>query len=136
MRLLAPILSLALLVLTLTLMTSCGVPICVAGIGNCSAYFDKQGEQPEVEVTPTPDPNDALTISGASTISLTAPTTTYTVTGGSGVYTFTVNPVGCGVFNTFTPGLFTATLAATCIITVTDTSTPIRNGTFSVTVTL
>ena len=120
----------------LSLLSSCGVPICVAGLGDCSAYFDKQEEMPTPTATATVDPFGALTISGASTISLSSPVVTFSTSGGNGVYTYVVSPTSCGVFQAFVPGNFTAQTVATCLITVTDTSSPVRNGTFRVTVTL
>lgn len=116
-------------------LVSCGVPVCVAGLGDCSAYFDKQEELPTPTPTATTDPNGALTISGVSTISLSSPVTTFATSGGNGVYTYSISPSTCGAFQAFNVGHFTALTAATCLITVTDTSLPIRNGTFHLTIT-
>ena len=122
--------------LALVGLVSCGVPICVAGIGDCSAMFEKYENQPTPTPTPTLSANGIITINGVSTLSFaTSATTTFTATGGNGIYNFTINPTSCGVFNSFTIGYFTARIVANCLITVTDTSNPIRTGTFSLNIT-
>ena len=113
-------------------MVRCGVPVCVAGFGQCAAMF--------ASVPPTALSGSTLQITGSSIVTLTPGTTqatyTYSTVGGTGIYTWAaISPAGCGSFATPSIGVFTPIITGQCTIQVQDTSSPTPLiGTFLITI--